>query len=114
VNGDGQLNAEDRTVVGNAFPDFIYGLSGTVAYRGIDLGFALQGVQGNQVLNLFRRYGYNIEGNFNNLERANVAGAPPTTPATGAPTGLTASPRAGTGRFPPGTWKMALSCASAT
>jgi hypothetical protein len=72
VNGDGVLDAGDRTVVGSAFPDFIYGFSGSVAYKGIDLGFILQGVQGNQVLNLFRRYGYNIEGNFNNLEKATV------------------------------------------
>ncbi len=78
VNGDRVLDANDRTIVGNSLPDFIYGASATLEYKGIDLNFALQGVQGNEVLNLFRRYGYNIEGNFNNLEKAAVRWRSPT------------------------------------
>ena len=48
---DGVMNSYDNTVIGNNQPDFIYGLTNTITYKGIDFNFTLQGVQGNQVLN---------------------------------------------------------------
>lgn len=50
VNGDGQLNADDRTVLGNPFPDFIWGFTNTLNYRNIDLNFSLQGSHGASVI----------------------------------------------------------------
>ncbi|SHG90354.1 TonB-dependent receptor [Flagellimonas flava] len=49
VNGDGAIDSEDRTVIGNAQPDFIWGLTNNLSYKNIDLDFTLQGVQGNEV-----------------------------------------------------------------
>ena len=67
VDKDGILDAnKDRTIIGSYFPDFIYGFSSTFKYKGIDLSFNIQGVQGNEILHLLRRYNYNMEGNFNN------------------------------------------------
>lgn len=66
VDGDGVLDADkDRTIVGNYMPDFTYGFSGTINYRDFDLGFNFQGVYGNEILNLNRRYIDNMEGNVN-------------------------------------------------
>ena len=68
VNGDGQLNAlTDRAVVGNFQPKYTFGISSSVSYKNLDLGFVIQGTQGNKVLDLFRRYIASSEGNFNNL-----------------------------------------------
>ncbi len=66
VDGDGVLDVDkDRTVVGNYMPDFTYGFSGSITYRDFDLGFNFQGVYGNEILNLNRRYIDNMEGNVN-------------------------------------------------
>ena len=46
-------------------PDFTYGLGGKVWFKGFDLDFNFQGVYGNEILNLNRRYIDNLEGNTN-------------------------------------------------
>jgi len=56
VNGDGVLNENDRTIIGNANPDFIFGFSSAFAYKGFDFSFNIQGVQGAEVLNTMNRY----------------------------------------------------------
>lgn len=70
VNGDGILDISntDRAIVGNYMPDFTYAFGTTLAWRGIDLGINFQGVHGNEILNLSRRYFYNHEGNMNNYK----------------------------------------------
>lgn len=71
VDGDGAIDLEkDRTIVGNYMPDFTYGFGGTFAYRGIDFAVAFQGVYGNEILNLNRRYLDNMEGNTNGTRAA--------------------------------------------
>ncbi|GAB4043362.1 TonB-dependent receptor [Spirosoma litoris] len=55
VNGDGVFNnATDRTIIGNGLPKFIYGLTNTVSFKGLDLSVFFQGVQGNQIFNYTR------------------------------------------------------------
>ncbi len=44
VNGDGKINAEDRTFQGNLDPLFTYGLTNTLAYKGFSLMIFIQGV----------------------------------------------------------------------
>ncbi|WP_316798647.1 TonB-dependent receptor [Pedobacter frigidisoli] len=52
LNGDGTFTtALDRTIIGNAQPDFIFGLTNTFEWRGIDLSIFIQGAYGNQILN---------------------------------------------------------------
>ncbi|MCE7040651.1 TonB-dependent receptor [Dyadobacter sp. CY312] len=65
VNGDGKINANDRTVTGNYQPDFIYGITNRFAYKGVDLSFLIQGVQGSEILNLTRRHLANGEAGTN-------------------------------------------------
>lgn len=67
VNGDGKINADDRTIIGNNQPDFIYGMTNTFSFKGIDIGISVQGIQGGQILNLSRRFIENLEGSQNQL-----------------------------------------------
>jgi TonB-linked SusC/RagA family outer membrane protein len=45
---------EDRTVIGDANPDFFYGITNNISYKGFSLFVFLQGTQGNDILNATR------------------------------------------------------------
>lgn len=72
ANGDGVLDISDtdRAIVGNYMPKFTYGFGTTLAWKNFDFSIVCQGVQGNKILNLSRRYFYNHEGNMNNYKGA--------------------------------------------
>jgi len=46
VNGDTLINASDRTIIGNQEPNFIWGITNTIKYKGISLMFFIHGVTG--------------------------------------------------------------------
>lgn len=48
---NGEINPGDRTFIGNAQPDFIYGMTNTVSFKNIDLSVFFQGSQGNSIFN---------------------------------------------------------------
>lgn len=52
LNADGVINQLDKTIIGNPNPDFIYGLNSTMSYKGLELTIFLQGVQGNDLVNV--------------------------------------------------------------
>jgi TonB-linked SusC/RagA family outer membrane protein len=54
ANGDGVVNASDRTIIGNPHPKFTYGLNINVGYKNWDLTLFGQGVYGNQIFNYVR------------------------------------------------------------
>ncbi len=54
TNGDGTITDADRSFIGNPNPDFTYGITNTLGFKGFDLSFFIQGVQGNDVYNLGR------------------------------------------------------------
>jgi TonB-linked SusC/RagA family outer membrane protein len=56
LNGDGVINADDRTNLGNSIPTFTYGFTNTFSYKTFELSVFLQGSNGNKVLNLVRWY----------------------------------------------------------
>ncbi len=56
TNGDGVINADDRTIIGNPTPDFTFGFTANAAYKGWDLSIFLQGMAGNDIYNATRRY----------------------------------------------------------
>ena len=71
TDGDGVLEKdEDRQIVGNYMPDFYYGFGFQLGYKGFDLVANFQGVYGNEILNLERRYLCNMEGSFNMMKEA--------------------------------------------
>ena len=50
LNGDGQITDADRTVIGNGYPKFTYGLNLNVSWKNIDFSMNLYGVAGMDVL----------------------------------------------------------------
>lgn len=56
VNGESTFapKPEDRTIIGDANPDFYYGLTNSINYKGFGLFVFLQGTQGNDMLNVTR------------------------------------------------------------
>jgi TonB-linked SusC/RagA family outer membrane protein len=54
VTGDKKITPDDRTIIGNPTPDFTYGFSVGLNFKGFDLGIDFQGVSGNEI---FRSWG---------------------------------------------------------
>ncbi len=57
VNGDGKIDASDKTFIGNPHPKFTYGFTNNFKYKNVDLSIFLQGSYGNDVMNLTKRAG---------------------------------------------------------
>lgn len=51
INGDGVINEQDRTFIGDPNPDFTFGFTNTFSYKGFDLSIFLNGSVGNDVYN---------------------------------------------------------------
>jgi hypothetical protein len=62
VNGDGIIDEQDRTMIGNPTPDFTYGFSLNLNYKGFDFGADFMGVYGNEI---FRNWNRNAFAQFN-------------------------------------------------
>jgi TonB-linked SusC/RagA family outer membrane protein len=84
VNGDGQINNDDRKVIGNPAPDFTYGFSTSFKYKGFDLSTLIQGSVGHDILN-FNYYFLTLGGGFGNALEERVTGRwqSPSNPGTG-------------------------------
>ncbi len=54
LNGNGKVDAGDRTFIGNAQPKFTYGVNNNLTYGAFGLSFFFQGVQGNDIFNASR------------------------------------------------------------
>ncbi|WP_235893230.1 SusC/RagA family TonB-linked outer membrane protein [Flavobacterium franklandianum] len=50
-DGNKTINANDKTNIGNPYPDFTYGLNLTAAYKKFDFNCFITGVQGNDIFN---------------------------------------------------------------
>lgn len=64
VNGDKIIDNNDRTIIGNPYPDFIWGMTNNFTYKAFDLGFSFQGSQGGQLIN--------GDPNYNETKRTNL------------------------------------------
>lgn len=58
LNGDGMINAEDRTIIGNPEADFTFGVNINMEYKHFDLSALFTGSYGNDVLNAITPYAY--------------------------------------------------------
>ncbi len=52
-NKDGEITSEDRKMIGDPNPDFIFGLSAVFEYAGFDLSVTAAGVAGNDILTAY-------------------------------------------------------------
>jgi TonB-linked SusC/RagA family outer membrane protein len=51
MNGDNIIDMNDRTTIGDPFPDFTWGINNSFKYKGFDLNILIQGVQGLSIIN---------------------------------------------------------------
>jgi TonB-linked SusC/RagA family outer membrane protein len=63
INGDKKIDVNDRTVIGNPFPKFTWGVTNNLKYKDFDLMFQFQGVQGGSLIN--------GDANYNETKRYN-------------------------------------------
>ncbi|GFR80712.1 membrane receptor RagA [Elysia marginata] len=54
INGDGKIDSYDRVIIGKAYPDFTIGVTNNFSYKGFDFSIFIQGVFGNELLNMTR------------------------------------------------------------
>jgi len=62
VTGDGIISNDDYVVLGNPFPDLIYGFENNFSYKNFDLSIYIQGTVGNEVFNTRTRTNLFIRG----------------------------------------------------
>lgn len=55
ANGDGVIDADDRVIVGQPNPKYIWGVTNTVRYKGFDLNVLVQGQWGGSIYSLWGR-----------------------------------------------------------
>jgi TonB-linked SusC/RagA family outer membrane protein len=85
LNGDGVVNQDDRTIIGNPHPDFIYGINLSSSYKNWDFGLFFDGRQGNDMYNAQRElldfpyFGFNH--GLNTLDAWSPSNANSTIPA---------------------------------
>ncbi|MCD7848453.1 MAG: TonB-dependent receptor [Parabacteroides sp.] len=54
LDGDGEITTNDRKIIGNANPKFIFGIGNDFSYKNFDLSFLFQGTYGNDIANLMK------------------------------------------------------------
>ena len=64
LNNDGKIDISDRTIIGDPYPDFIWGITNNFKFKGFDLSFMIQGSQGGQLVN--------GDPNYNEIKRTNA------------------------------------------
>ena len=65
VNGDGVITVDDRTIIGNPNPDFIFGIINNFSYNNFDLSIVASGSYGNDIMNTTLETINNLDGVFN-------------------------------------------------
>lgn len=67
---DGILNADDRTIIGDPNPDFIFGINSDFKFKNFDLNVFFQGSQGNDMLSFTLLEIESMGGAYNSTIRA--------------------------------------------
>ncbi|MVM30944.1 SusC/RagA family TonB-linked outer membrane protein [Spirosoma sp. HMF4905] len=62
LNGDGVINASDRTFIGNPLPKLTYGFNLNLSYQHFDLAILFQGAYGNKLFNANKKYNNILNG----------------------------------------------------
>jgi TonB-linked SusC/RagA family outer membrane protein len=69
INEDGEINQNDRVMIGNPHPDFIFGLSTQFYYRDFDLSLFFQGTYGNEIFYPMMKWTHDPSPNGRNWHR---------------------------------------------
>lgn len=70
VNGDGVINTDDQTFIGDPNPDFSFGLNNTIEFGPLTLDVFVMGAIGGDVLNYSRARNEQMLSNFDNQSRS--------------------------------------------
>jgi len=62
INGDGKIDTNDRTILGDPNPDLVWSLNNTFRYKNVDFSFMVQGSHGAEVRNVDSQY---LQNEFN-------------------------------------------------
>ena len=73
LNGDGIIDDDDKTVLGNPYPDLVWSIGNNFRVKGVDLGFMFQGSHGAEVRNMGDQYLFN---HFNSAQDFDPAVTP--------------------------------------
>jgi len=65
TDGNGVIDANDRTLIGNPNPKYIYGITNTFRYKNFDLNIICAGQGGNQIMNVALADVTNLDGVMN-------------------------------------------------
>lgn len=65
MDGNKKIDGNDRVIIGDPNPDFIYGINNTFEYKGFDLNFFIQGSQGNDLFSMTLAELEQLKGNSN-------------------------------------------------
>ncbi|QDA58798.1 SusC/RagA family TonB-linked outer membrane protein [Hymenobacter jejuensis] len=95
VNGDGVIDNNDRTIVGNPQPKFIFGMTNNFTYKHFDLSILINAQQGGQIYSLVGRsidrpgmgYLYNKLAKWENRWKSEAEPGDGMTPSINATTG---------------------------
>ena len=68
IDGDGEITDDDRTYIGNPWPEMTYGLNATIGYKNLDLTLFLQGVQGVDIFNASKAYYRSFFSDYNTTD----------------------------------------------
>ncbi|WP_372755321.1 SusC/RagA family TonB-linked outer membrane protein [Labilibaculum sp.] len=61
VNGDGEVDSDDKTKIGSPDPDFTYGINLGLQYKNWELSAFIQGSKGNDIFNAMKTHLYKFD-----------------------------------------------------
>ncbi len=73
LNGDGVIDDDDKTILGNPYPELIWSVTNRFSFAGIDLSFMFQGSHGAEIRNMGDQYLFN---HFNSSQDYNTETTP--------------------------------------
>ena len=73
LNGDGLIDDDDKTILGDPYPDLIWSFGNDLKYKNFDLSFLLQGSHGAEIRNMGDQYLFN---HFNSSQDFNTSTTP--------------------------------------
>lgn len=75
VDGNGRIDENDKTIIGNPHPVLYYGFNLNVGWRGLDLSLFFQGTYGNDLFNVMKYFNYSYV-SYNGSNNGSWGGEP--------------------------------------
>lgn len=90
LDGNNVIDENDRTIIGAAEPDFVFGINNSISYKNFTLNFFFQGSVGNEMVNMNLNNLENFNGEQNMLAEAGLNRWTPENPGNKYPRALAA------------------------